>query len=49
MSGEDISKIEANIEAEVAESVRFAEESPWPEPSALYEDVDINSQSSNVE
>ena len=49
MSGEDISKIEANIEAEVAESVRFAEESPWPDPSALYEDVDMNSQSSNVE
>jgi pyruvate dehydrogenase E1 component alpha subunit len=23
----------------VDESVRFAEESPWPEPSELYEDV----------
>jgi len=49
MSGEDISKIETDIDAEIAESVRFAEESPWPEPSALYEDVDMNSQSTNGE
>ena len=31
--------IEAKVKAEVDESVRFAEESPWPEASELYTDV----------
>ena len=31
--------IEANVKAEVDESVKFAEESPWPEASELYTDV----------
>jgi pyruvate dehydrogenase E1 component alpha subunit len=32
-------EIEAKIKAEVDESVKFSEESPWPEPSELYTDV----------
>jgi pyruvate dehydrogenase E1 component alpha subunit len=32
-------QIDAKIKAEVDESVRFAEESPWPEASELYTDV----------
>src|ERR1700743_77874 len=32
-------EIEAKIKAEVDESVKFAEESPWPEASDLYTDV----------
>jgi pyruvate dehydrogenase E1 component alpha subunit len=31
--------IEAQVKAEVDESVKFAEESPWPEASELYTDV----------
>lgn len=31
--------IEAEVEAEVAEAFRFAEESPFPEPAELYTDV----------
>ena len=31
--------IEAKVKAEVDESVKFAEESPWPEASELYTDV----------
>lgn len=36
---EDLSVIQQEVEREVEEAVRFADESPWPEPSALYEDV----------
>ena len=32
-------EIEAKVKAEVDESVKFAEESPWPEASELYTDV----------
>jgi pyruvate dehydrogenase E1 component alpha subunit len=32
-------EIDAKIKAEVDESVKFAEESPWPEASELYTDV----------
>ena len=32
-------EIEAKIKAQVDESVKFAEESPWPEASELYTDV----------
>ena len=35
----DHAALEAEIEAEVADSIRFAEESPDPEPSKLFEDV----------
>lgn len=34
-----IEGIEAKIKAQVDEAVKFAEESPWPDPSELYEDV----------
>ena len=32
-------EIEAKVKAEVEESVKFSEESPWPEASELYTDV----------
>jgi pyruvate dehydrogenase E1 component alpha subunit len=35
----DLVAIEEKIEVDVEDSIKFAEESPWPEPSALYEDV----------
>lgn len=35
----DQAALEAEIEAEVADSIRFAEDSPDPEPSKLFEDV----------
>jgi pyruvate dehydrogenase E1 component alpha subunit len=34
-----IETIEANVKALVEESVKFAEESPYPEPDELYKDV----------
>ena len=34
-----IEGIEAKVKAEVDEAVRFSEESPWPDPSELYDDV----------
>ncbi len=40
-SGEDFQRITDRVEAEVQEAVRFAEESPAPDPSALYADVTI--------
>jgi len=35
----EIEKIQEKIKEEVEESVRFAEESPYPDDSALYEDI----------
>jgi pyruvate dehydrogenase E1 component alpha subunit len=35
----DLEAIEARLKEEVEESVRFAEESPYPEPSEIYKDV----------
>ena len=35
----DLEKIRKNVQSLVEESVKFAEESPLPEPEALYEDV----------
>jgi pyruvate dehydrogenase E1 component alpha subunit len=32
-------KIDAKVKAEVDESVKFAEESPWPDAAELYTDV----------
>ncbi|MCJ8208230.1 pyruvate dehydrogenase (acetyl-transferring) E1 component subunit alpha [Mucilaginibacter sp. RS28] len=32
-------EIEAKIKAQVDEAVKFSEESPWPDPSELYDDV----------
>ena len=39
---EELNKIDAKIKKIVAESVEFAEESPYPDPSALYEDVYVS-------
>ncbi len=36
---EDLKKVEDKIKETVAESVKFAEESPFPDPSELYKDV----------
>jgi len=33
------SKIEAAVEAEIQDAIRFAEESPFPDPAELYSDV----------
>jgi pyruvate dehydrogenase E1 component alpha subunit len=38
----EFEKIDAEVEAEVAEAVAFAESSPLPPPEALYEDVYVN-------
>jgi pyruvate dehydrogenase E1 component alpha subunit len=36
---EELKEIEAKIKQQVAESVEFAENSPWPDPSEIYRDV----------
>lgn len=36
---DDVKSIHAEVQAEVEECLRFAEESPWPAPESLYEDV----------
>jgi pyruvate dehydrogenase E1 component alpha subunit len=36
---EEINAIDARINAVVEESVKFAEESPWPDDSEVYKDV----------
>ncbi len=38
-SAEDIEKINEKVKLEVEESVRFAEESPYPDDSELYKDI----------
>ena len=39
MTAEEIKAVEKEVKAEVEEAVKFAEESPLPEPHELYEDV----------
>ena len=39
MTEEEIKAVEKEVKAEVEEAVKFAEESPLPEPHELYEDV----------
>jgi pyruvate dehydrogenase E1 component alpha subunit len=39
VSDQDLQQIDQEITAQVEESVRFAEESPDPDPSELYRDV----------
>jgi pyruvate dehydrogenase E1 component alpha subunit len=39
MTEADVEAVEARVKALVDESVQFAEESPFPEPHELYEDV----------
>jgi pyruvate dehydrogenase E1 component alpha subunit len=36
---EQIEAINEKVKAEVEESVRFAEESPWPDDNELYKDI----------
>jgi pyruvate dehydrogenase E1 component alpha subunit len=38
---EDFKQLEREIADEVAAAVRFAEQSPFPDPSELYEDVTV--------
>ncbi|MCU0449616.1 MAG: pyruvate dehydrogenase (acetyl-transferring) E1 component subunit alpha [Bernardetiaceae bacterium] len=40
---DDLAAIDAKIKAQVEESVKFAEESPWPDPSEIYRDVYVES------
>ena len=39
---EELDEIEREVDAAVDEAVRFADESPWPEPAALYSDIYAN-------
>lgn len=41
MTADEIKAVEKEVKAEVEEAVKFAEESPLPEPHELYEDVYI--------
>ncbi len=36
---DELKEIKKRVEAEIEDAVRFADESPYPEPEALYEDV----------
>jgi pyruvate dehydrogenase E1 component alpha subunit len=36
---EELEKIDAAVEQELEEAVKFAEESPLPEPAALFENI----------
>ena len=38
-SAEELDAISAQVEEEVEEAIRFADESPFPEPEALFEDI----------
>jgi pyruvate dehydrogenase E1 component alpha subunit len=39
----DIEAVDKDVQAQVAEAVRFADQSPWPAPETLYEDVYVRS------
>ena len=39
ISAEQLAALEKKTETEITEAVRFAEESPWPEPDALFSEV----------
>ncbi|RZK89600.1 MAG: pyruvate dehydrogenase (acetyl-transferring) E1 component subunit alpha, partial [Pedobacter sp.] len=38
-----ITEIEEKVKGIVDESVKFAEESPWPQPEELFDDIYIQS------
>lgn len=38
----ELDAIDEAIDNDVAESIKFAEESPWPDPSVLYDDVYVD-------
>lgn len=44
----DLDQLDALVEAEVAEAVRFAEESPEPAPEALYEHIYVDQSFGNI-
>lgn len=46
---EDLEKITNKIKEQVAESVKFAEESPWPDPAEIYNDVYVENDYPFVE
>jgi pyruvate dehydrogenase E1 component alpha subunit len=39
---EEIRQINERVDAAVAESVKFAEESPWPDDSEVYKDIYVD-------
>lgn len=39
---DDLDAIDESVKEELAEAVKFAEESPFPEPEALFEDIYVN-------
>ena len=39
LTGEDIQRIRENIRVEIEDAVKFAEESPMPEPGTVFEDL----------
>ncbi|HLV61100.1 MAG TPA: pyruvate dehydrogenase (acetyl-transferring) E1 component subunit alpha [Fredinandcohnia sp.] len=39
---DELEKIDQEVQAEVEEAIRFADDSPWPEPSELYTDVYVD-------
>ena len=41
---EEIRQINERVDVAVAESVKFAEESPWPDDSEVYKDVYVDQQ-----
>lgn len=47
-SQEELDQLDALVEAEVAEAVRFAEESPEPAPEALFEHIYVDQQFGNI-
>jgi TPP-dependent pyruvate/acetoin dehydrogenase alpha subunit len=43
VSQDDLEAIDKDVIAQVGDAVRYAEESPWPAPETLYEDVYVRS------
>jgi len=41
--GAELEALDKDVQAQVAEAVQYAEESPWPSPETLYEDVYVRS------
>ncbi len=39
----ELEAVDKDVQAQVAEAVRFADQSPWPSPETLYEDVYVRS------
>ena len=39
MTAEELEAISGEVEVEVEDSIKFADESPFPDPEALFEDI----------